>query len=122
MRWMLVLQEIDGETYVFLEQNVTGAASCTSGGYEYPVTTGWHTNVQICHDLWRRIFSQRYIEPSLERMSLDKHALCYFHGRELFYAGQLQRTLQPPSQLSIIPIYSAPKGVLYALNALYNTP
>jgi len=31
----LFLQEIDGKTYIFIEQNVTGAESCTSGGYEY---------------------------------------------------------------------------------------
>lgn len=31
----LFLQEMDGETYVFIEQNVSGAASCASGGYEY---------------------------------------------------------------------------------------
>jgi hypothetical protein len=31
----LFLQEIAGETFVLIEQNVTGAASCTSGGYEY---------------------------------------------------------------------------------------
>ena len=31
----LFLQEIDGKTYIFIEQNVTGADSCTSGGYEY---------------------------------------------------------------------------------------
>jgi hypothetical protein len=31
----LFLQEIDGKTYIFIEQNVTGAASCSSGGYEY---------------------------------------------------------------------------------------
>jgi hypothetical protein len=31
----LFLQEISGETFVFIEQNVTGAISCASGGYEY---------------------------------------------------------------------------------------
>ena len=31
----LVLVEIDGNTFVFIEQNMTGAASCVSGGYEY---------------------------------------------------------------------------------------
>jgi hypothetical protein len=31
----LYLQEITGETFVMIEQNVKGAASCTSGGYEY---------------------------------------------------------------------------------------
>jgi hypothetical protein len=31
----LFLQEIDGKTYIFIEQNVTGAESCSSGGYEY---------------------------------------------------------------------------------------
>jgi len=31
----LFLQEIDGKTYIFIEQNVTGAESCTSGGYEF---------------------------------------------------------------------------------------
>jgi hypothetical protein len=31
----LFLQEIDGKTYIFIEQNVTGAATCSSGGYEY---------------------------------------------------------------------------------------
>jgi hypothetical protein len=31
----LFLQEIDGKTYIFIEQNATGAESCTSGGYEY---------------------------------------------------------------------------------------
>jgi len=30
----LFLQEVDGEDFLFIEQNVTGAASCTSGGYE----------------------------------------------------------------------------------------
>jgi hypothetical protein len=31
----LFLQEIAGESFVLIEQNVTGAASCASGGYEY---------------------------------------------------------------------------------------
>lgn len=31
----LFLQEVTDETFVFIEQNVTGAASCASGGYEY---------------------------------------------------------------------------------------
>jgi hypothetical protein len=31
----LYLQEINGKTFVFVEQNAAGAASCTSGGYEY---------------------------------------------------------------------------------------
>jgi hypothetical protein len=31
----LFLQKIDGKTYIFIEQNVTGAESCTSGGFEY---------------------------------------------------------------------------------------
>lgn len=31
----LFLNEIAGETFVMIEQNVTGAASCASGGYEY---------------------------------------------------------------------------------------
>jgi hypothetical protein len=31
----LFLQEIDGKTFIFIEQNVTGAETCTSGGYEY---------------------------------------------------------------------------------------
>jgi len=31
----LFLQEVAGDTLVFVEQDVTGAASCTSGGYEY---------------------------------------------------------------------------------------
>jgi hypothetical protein len=30
----LFLQEVAGESFFFIEQNVTGAASCTSGGYE----------------------------------------------------------------------------------------
>jgi len=30
----LFLQEVAGETFVLIEQNVTGAATCTSGGYE----------------------------------------------------------------------------------------
>jgi hypothetical protein len=30
----LFLQEVTGESFLFIEQNVTGAASCTSGGYE----------------------------------------------------------------------------------------
>jgi len=31
----LSLQEISGDTFIFIEQNVTGAAFCVSGGYEY---------------------------------------------------------------------------------------
>ncbi|MHC1782370.1 MAG: hypothetical protein AB9891_06335 [Anaerolineaceae bacterium] len=31
----LFLKNIDGATFVFIEQNVTDVASCTSGGYEY---------------------------------------------------------------------------------------
>jgi hypothetical protein len=32
---MLAMQEIDGDTFVFIEQNMTGAATCLSGGKEY---------------------------------------------------------------------------------------
>jgi hypothetical protein len=31
----LFLIDINAETFVFIEQNVNGAASCSSGGYEY---------------------------------------------------------------------------------------
>ncbi len=31
----LFLQEIDGDTFIFIEQNVTGASFCVSGGFEY---------------------------------------------------------------------------------------
>ena len=31
----LFLQEINGDTFIFIEQNTTGAASCIPGGYEY---------------------------------------------------------------------------------------
>jgi hypothetical protein len=31
----LFLERIDGEVFVFVEQNVTGAATCSAGGYEY---------------------------------------------------------------------------------------
>ena len=31
----LALTEINGDTFVFIEQNMTGAAACASGGYEY---------------------------------------------------------------------------------------
>ncbi len=31
----LRLQQIDGDTFIFIEQGVTGATSCASGGYEY---------------------------------------------------------------------------------------
>ena len=81
----LFLQEIDGETYIFIEQNVTGAASCTSGGYEY---LQLHPDGTLAYrlrlDLRFRIYFQRCFEPALERMSLDKYALRHFHGGELF--------------------------------------
>ena len=31
----LFLQEISGDTFIYIEQSVTGAAFCVSGGYEY---------------------------------------------------------------------------------------